>query len=449
MKAVALGAAALVGLMALAGCGKHGRDAPADGRVTIRFVGWGAPEERAVFAEALAELEHERPSIRVVYTQVPGVGYDYLNKLRLMIVAGMAPDVFYVPDGAFPELVRSGTLLDLEPYVRASTVIDVGAIWPTAIDRYRWSGERLHEGDLHALPKDLGPMVMFYNLALLRLRGVPAPRHDAPLTWAEAIAMWRALTFEQGGIQRWGLTGFPYDAAVWSSGGEILSPDRRSWLLTTPVGTRAVQWCADLALREGVAPNPARLGPEAAQGSELFEAGLAATHIDGRWMVPRYRRLSFDWDVALVPSPERGAPSIARSGSVGLGVSAKSAHPAEAFAVVEFLAGPRGQAKLTETGFQLPNQRALARTDTFLQPGRRPAHAEVFIAAAETSRPGPATLTPTAFWHDVFGTYVDAVWRGDRTAADLFPEIRPRIEQALRSSATGAADARGDVRGAR
>ncbi|HVH44180.1 MAG TPA: extracellular solute-binding protein, partial [Labilithrix sp.] len=284
-------------LVLSAACRKHTGEPPVDaGRVTVTFVGWGAPEERVIFAEALAELEREKPHIRVVYTQVPGVGYDYLNKLRLMIVADMAPDVFYMPDGAFPEIVRSGALMNLEPFLKESR-LDLGAMWTTAVDRYRSSGERAHEGDLFALPKDLGPMVMFYNVELLQKRRVARPPADEPLTWAEALVKWRALTFDDGRLHRWGITRFPYDAAVWSSGGEILSPDGRSLAMTSPVAIGAFQWCADLALREGVAPNPARL-PEAALGSELFEAGLAAMHVDGRWMVPRYRKLSFDWDVA-------------------------------------------------------------------------------------------------------------------------------------------------------
>jgi multiple sugar transport system substrate-binding protein len=427
-----IGRRVLVALLVL-GLGACAKDRRDETRVSVSFVGWGAPEERGVMAEALAELERAYPNIDVNYTQVPGVGYDYLNKLRLMIVAGMAPDVFYVPDGAFSEIVRGGALLDLEPFL-ATSALDLNEIWPTALDRYRFDGERVHVGTLYALPKDLGPMAMFYNADLFRTRGVPPPPPGASLSWSEAVAMWRKLTFEDGGIERWGLTGFPYDAAVWSSGGDILSPDGSTWAMTSPASIAAFQWCADLALREKVAPNPTRLGAESALGTELFEAGLAATHIDGRWMVPRYRHLPFDWDVAPIPVPVKGAQLVTRSGSVGFAVSAKSRHPKEAFTVVEYLAGPRGQAILTATGLQLPNQRDLATTDVFLQRSLRPAHAEVFVEAAEASRPGPATQTPNAFWADAFAAYAEEVWRGDRKAADLFPEIKPRIDQALRAA---------------
>jgi multiple sugar transport system substrate-binding protein len=428
-------AVAAVALAAVTGCTRHDaeRRAQAEGRTTITFVGWGAPEERQVLLEVIAAYEQKHPLVYVNYTQVPGVGYDYLNKLRLMLVAGMPPDVFYVPDGAFGELVRTGALLELDPLVAASRVVDPHAMWSTAVERYRWNGHRLHEGSLYALPKDLGPTAMYYDADRLRARGVALPDPHEPMTWSEAVAMWHALTYDDGGVHRYGITSFPYEAAVWSSGEEVLAPDRRSWNLTSPVAIRAVQWCADLALREHVAPNPTRLGDQGGGGRELFEARLAAMHIDGRWMVPRFRQLEFDWDVAPIPVPERGARSITWSGSVGLAVSAKTHHPTEAFSLVEYLAGPEGQARLTATGLQLPNQKELAATSLFLQPGKAPRHAEVFVQAAETSRPASATLVPNAFWNDVFSSFVEEVWRGDRTAASLFPEIKPRIDQALRT----------------
>ncbi len=417
-------------LAAVVACGRHATGPP--GTVTIRFVGWGAPEERAFVREAVSALEARDPTLHVVYTQVPGVGYDYLNKLRLMIVAGDAPDVFYVPDGAFAELVRADTLLDLDPLVAAGGV-DVSAMWPTAVERYRWDGHRLHQGALYALPKDLGPMALYYDKDILRRRGVTPPDPREPMTWDEATAMWRALTYDDAGVHHYGLTAFPYEAAVWSSGAEILSPDRRAWLLADPNAERAVQWCADLANVEGVAPSPARVTAT----TELFEAGIAATHIDGRWMVPRFRTLPFDWDVAPIPVPRRGAPSIARSGSVGFAIGKKTRHPREAFELVSWLAGPEGQSILVKSGLQLPNQRATANTELYLQRDRRPAHAEVFVDAARTSRSAPQTETLSAFWFDVYTIFSEPVWRGEHRASEVFPNIKPRIDQALRTADEG------------
>lgn len=421
-------------LLVLAGCAPEAEPPPRIARTTITFVGWGMPEERAIMRSALAAFERIHPEIQVEYTQVPGVGYDYLNKLRLMIVARRAPDVFYVPDGAFGEMVSQGVLHDIEGLVAQSKALRLADIWPTALARYRWNGRVLREGSLYALPKDIGPTVLYYNKDALRRRGVRPPDPRAPMTWDQALAAFRALTYRQGYVQHWGITGYPYEAAVWSAGGEIVDAERRRWLMSSEVAMDAVQWCADLALRHGVAPNLAR-GPGGGGGSsELFEAGLAAMHIDGRWMVPRYRRMSFDWDVAPVPVPRPGMKSVSWSGSVGLAISASSRHAAEAFALIEYLASPEGQTELARSGLQVPNQRSVSRTAAFLQPGQRPAHADVFLRAAETSRPGPATEMPNAFWHDVFLSFISEVWRGQRTARELLPELAPVVEQTLREN---------------
>jgi len=417
-----------------AACGGQNDRSSGDGHAdkSIVFVGWGAPEERSVIADVIALFEQSTPGVHVTYTQVPGLGYDYLNKLRLMIVGGRAPDIFYVPDGAFGELVRTGALLDLEARIASTGIVDLDAMWPSAIDRYRWNGRRLHEGNLYALPKDIGPTAMFYDADRFRERGVPLPDPDVPMTWDEARVMWASLSEPTARVRRYGTTGYPFDVAVWATGGEVLSPDRRTWAMVNPTAEGAVQWCADLALRDGVAPLPSRI--EGGGGRELFEARLAATHIDGRWMVPRFRKLGFDWDVAPIPMPDREHESIVWSGSVGLAVSANTRYPDEAFALVAWLAGPEGQTRLTRTGLQLPNQRALATTDVFLQPGERPAHARVFERAAWGSRPSPVTETANAFWFDVLSIFLDEVWRGRRTAASLFPELAPRVDAALREN---------------
>jgi multiple sugar transport system substrate-binding protein len=157
-------------------------------------------------------------------------------------------------------------------------------------------------------------------------------------------------------------------------------------------------------------------------------------HFDGRWAVPHFRKMSFDWDVAPFPVPKKGMKSVAWSGSVGFGINAKTQHAEEAFKLVEFMAGPEGQTTMTRTGLQLPNQIWLAKTDVYRQPGQKPAHPEVFVDAALTSRPGPWTDTPNTFWHDVFWTFIGKVWRGEKTAKAQLTEMAPLINQTLREN---------------
>jgi multiple sugar transport system substrate-binding protein len=254
------------------------------------------------------------------------------------------------------------------------------------------------------------------------------------MTWDEAIAVWKRLSFKEGRLQHYGISGYPYEAAVFSNGGRIVSEDKRSWVLDSPQGIAGVQWAADLGLVHKVAPDGAKSGSGSSSPGELFESQMAAMHIDGRWTVPRFRKMSFDWDVAPLPVPRKGMKSIGWSGSVGFGIGAKTPRAAEAFKLVEYMAGPDGQTAMTRSGLQLPNQRSLAATDVYMQRGQRPAHPEVFLDMAMTSRPGPWTDTPNTFWHDVYWTFVGKIWRGERKAKDLLPELSPLVNQTLREN---------------
>lgn len=404
---------------------------------TVNFVGWGGPEEKEVIATVIKQFEAKNPDVKIKYTQIPGGGYDYFNKVRLMIVGGLAPDVFYVPDGNFGELASRNVLMNLDPFIAKSKTLKTADIWESALVRYRWNGKQVHKGSQYCLPKDIGPFAMYYNKDLLKKMGVPFPDPHKPMTWDQAIAFWKRLSYKDNKkIQHYGVSGYQYESAVLAMGASMLSDDKQTWTLDSPKAIQAVQWVADLALVHKVAPDAAKTaaGTGSSSPTQLFESGLAACHFDGRYMVPRFRSMSFDWDVAPIPVPRAGMKSIACSGSVGFGIYAKSRKADASYRFIEYLSGPEGQSVMTKTGFQVPNQRWLAKSDVYRQPGLRPAHPEVFLAAAETSKPWPASETPNNFWHDVMWNFLPKVFRGERKAADLLPEAAPLINQTLREN---------------
>lgn len=139
----------------------------------------------------------------------------------------------------------------------------------------------------------------------------------------------------------------------------------------------------------------------------------------------------FAWDVLPVPvSPHTGRPA-GWSGSVGLAVSPACSHPDAAWRLVEFLSGPEGQAAQARTGFQIPNQRWLSTTAVFLQPGERPAHADVFLAAARFQQAGPPTHTPDGEWWDTLIRALAPAYRGEIGATDAVRRSRSEVQAAL------------------
>jgi multiple sugar transport system substrate-binding protein len=166
------------------------------GKIEISISSWGAPDERAVFEAVLEEFEKANPDIKVRFIHIPN---DYTTKMNTMIAGGTAPDVIFTSDGDFPRWVKQGAFLDITDRVMASTKLDLDDMWEQGLNRYRYDGKKTGTGAFYALPKDIGPTVMYYNKEIFDRLGVPYPSPDKPMTWDEALDMWKKLTVDENG----------------------------------------------------------------------------------------------------------------------------------------------------------------------------------------------------------------------------------------------------------
>lgn len=432
----AVAAVSLLLLFLFAAWGRAGGSQDRIGGRSLLFTGWGGIIERQVFAGLIAEFQRLHPEIRVDYRPVPR---DYPTKLKLMFAGGTPPDVFYLPDTEFPGFAASARVLNLQPWIDRSSVVRERDFWTSSLRRYRFDGRIFGQGSLYALPKDIGPTAMFVNLGLLRaaepalaarLRDGGASR---PLTWPEAEGLWRGLTRDldgDGRTDQWGTHGMTLEAAVWSHGGDFLSADgRRFTMPQDALALEAAEWLVGLQTRLKVAPMERQR--QSIPVDTLFLTGRLATFVGGRWMVPQFRKAAFSWDVFPVPVSPRTRRPAGWSGSVGLAVSSQCRFPDDAWKLVEFLAGPAGQAVQAETGFQIPNQQWLSHTAIFLQPGRRPEHPEVFIEAARYQDAGPPTRTPDDEWWDLLHRSLSRAYRGEVSATEAVRSAAPEVQQAL------------------
>jgi len=397
----------------------------------IIFAGWGGPEERQVFAHILDQFMRDNPDLKVRYIHVP---QNYMQKLQIMMAGGTPPDVFYIPDGDFPAFVVKETMVPLTDFIASSDVINEDEFWPSALSRYRYDGTDLGRGTLYALPKDIGPFAMYYNKDLFRKAGLPYPSATVPMTWDEAVEVWQKLTIvdpkRPGFVDQFGVAAFPQEAAVWSNGGEWLSGDGRTFTMPDdPLAIEAIQWVADLSLVKKCSPTPRQA--QSFDPGPMFDTGKLACIFTGRWGVPHFRTLSFDWDVAPIPVSPRTRRLSGWSGSVGLAISKTCPDKEAAWRLVEYIAGPRGQSVQSLQGFQIPNQKYLAKTDVFLQRDKRPQHAEVFIPAALAQRPGLATLAPNNEWLNEYHQRMSVVWKGEVSAEKGLRRMQPHVQKAL------------------
>ncbi|SFE06315.1 multiple sugar transport system substrate-binding protein [Paenibacillus catalpae] len=407
---------------------KESEQPPAE-KVEISISSWGAPDERKVFEAVLDEFQKANPNIKVKFIHIPN---DYTTKMNTMIAGNSAPDVIFTSDGDFPRWVKQGAFLDITQYVEASDKLDLNDMWEGGLNRYRYDGKITGTGSYYALPKDIGPTVMYYNKTIFDKLGVPYPSAEKPMNWEQALEMWKKLTVDENGDGKTDIFGAGpiwWEGFVWGNSGAVLSDDRKQFTLNETAAADAMQFIYDLTNTHKVVPDSRAL--QSMNDGQMFEAGKLATITGGRWMVPTYRKLKFDWDVAPIPS-NNGSWTNGWSGSVGLGVNAKSKHPEAAFKLVEFFSGIEGQTKMTELGFQIPNFKSMSDDEVYTQPGQKPEHSEVFIKAGEGQQAGTWTYLPNSKWLDTLNQNLSKFWTGKESAVDFFTKLKPQVEKDLK-----------------
>jgi multiple sugar transport system substrate-binding protein len=408
--------------------------AQAQEAVKLRFIGWGGPEEVEVFRSLVDSFNKANPDIVIEYEPIPD---DYVTKLKTQVAGGNAPDIAYVPDGEFSAFAPLGQLVNIQKLVDASKVFDAKNVWPSSLLRYRWdeATKSFNVGDLYALPKDIGPTVLYVNVDLFNKAGVPLPDPVKPLTWDQILDIGNKLTTDKNGkhptdsgfdannIEIFGFGDLWVENMIFGNGGRYYSDDKRQFVLPDDENAiAAIQFISDTAHKHHIRPTAQQTA--SVSFNQLFEAGKVGVTTQGRWQVTAWRKnLPFKWDTIPNPVGPSGKINAADencsfsgwSGSVGIAIfkgTNGEKNVDKAFKFLEWIAGPEGQKAQAALGFQIPNQVDVANSDAFLQPGQMPANSKVFIEAARCEWPGPWTQTP------YFGQWFDPhFWQGAWPAA--------------------------------
>jgi multiple sugar transport system substrate-binding protein len=375
-------AAAVAGLLLLAGCGTEPRR---DGAITLVFkharMFGNDPVPRLV-----AAFEARHPGVRV-RTEALGSGSDEQHQFLVINLEGtrgsrgpgfdvMMLDVIWVP-----EFARAGWLLDLTP---ALSPDELDPHFPAAAEAARWDGR------VWALPWNFNVGVLYYRADLLASHDLPIPRTDDEL--ARAVATVRdthpALDgYVWQGKQYEGLSCNVLES-LWAHGTTLLGASGE----VLPDAARAEAGFARLRgwIERGISP---------AWVSSADEELTRRAFGDGRAVFLRnwfYAMDLFEADgspvrgrVGIAPLP-RAHADVAAPGATGgslLGVSRATPHPEAAVAFVRFLASEEAQ-RILAGGSVLPTRRALYHDPALL--ATRP-HLPRFHDVALSARPRPIT----------------------------------------------------------
>lgn len=401
-------------------------------KTKLTFMGWGNDAEVATFQAMIDQFEAKYTDVEVDYVVVPNS--DYMTKLQGMIASGTQPDVFYCNPDYIMQLAMSGNLYNLTDYVANNDLFKEDNVWASALDFYRFDGTNVNVGDIYALPKDVSAFSVVYNKDLFDAAGIVPPTKENPWTWDDYLKAAQAMTTGEGDNKIYGSAPYSLESAIWSNGADWLDSTYSKITIDDAKFIDALQWCADLRTKYGVAPSVAE---EASLSSyDRFMQGKLGMMGVGSWATADlWSKCNFNWDLMAWPkAPSTGKNAIWIGGS-GLAVSPNSKNVEAACNLAAFLAFNEDTQRTSyKAGQSVPTLKDMAYGE-YLKMDAKPANKQAFLDILDGyGRRATQTFTFSTEWWNDFNSGVTAVFEGQMTAEEYCTSAKDNLQSLLDDS---------------
>lgn len=319
---------------------------------TIVVARWGGNDaETAAFAKMLEEFKAETGIIpeEKVYT-------DYDTQLKADLIAGAAPDVFYVDAFMAPFYISQEVL----------TEIDRNSV---NADKFYSSLTKPFEKDnkLYAVSKDFSTLALYYNKKWVSESEIPSTQEE--LYGAEFLAKIQkklpegviALTYNQDLARLLDL--------LQIDGTDIVKNGNKS-NLGSPAVINNLKMIYDAAAAKRIM-TPADLGM--GWNGEAFGNERTAMMIEGNWVYGTLKQQFPDVDFGIVEVPTYKNKKTTMVFTVGYAIGRDSKEPEAALEFIKFATGPKGMTTWCSGAGVLPSRSDVADSmgvakDPFLAP---------------------------------------------------------------------------------
>ncbi|HUX86067.1 MAG TPA: extracellular solute-binding protein [Chloroflexota bacterium] len=293
-----------------------------------------------------------------VTLKIDEITYGDMAKKQLAEMAtGTLQDLTYNSIKWIDYNIYKGAFLPIDAYVKSKDP-GIADFIPVAIE----SGK--YEGKLYALPSEVNSgnqNIVIYNKDLLDAKGIKPPTDD----WKQTDFIDMASKLNDPANKVYGTDYFPgtyydYGALLLSNGGQILSDDGKTFLLSDPKSIPMAQWATDIRVKYKIAPSRADT-----QGIS-FPAGKVALHTDGVQSIIALNKTiagKFKWDAVLGPTGPEGRRGF-DSFVLNWAIYAKSKVPETAYELMTYFTDEVQQAWSFANQGQPPTRKALWDSDT-------------------------------------------------------------------------------------
>jgi multiple sugar transport system substrate-binding protein len=437
---VALAAAAVLAACGGTGGSPRAQQAADTDDGPVRLLLFGDPHELKAYGD-LVDAYRSRSGGKQVQLVEASDREDLIARLSTSIAGGSPPDVFLLNYRYYAQFAAKEAIAPAGPRLASSGAIKEADFYPQALDAFRWRGQ------LMCMPQNVSSLAVYYNRTLFRKYGVAEP--PAGWTFTDLVSTAAALTRDRQGnpVKAAEAEGTPTVATyglgveptlirlapfLWSNGGALVddpaNPSRLS--LDSPQATAVLREFFGLRQSYGVVPTDEEV--EAEDDASRFANGRLAMLLSSRRETTTFRAIKgFEWDVA--PLPRFGAEQAGVLHSDAYCITSRSPRQNAAWQFVEFAMTAEGQRILARTGRTVPSNIAVSRSDAFLDPGKPPKRAQVFLDAIEHVRPVPTLSTWPEIEDAVEPILEDAFYKGlsvDQVATRIDAATKPIFARA-------------------
>lgn len=317
------------------------------GTVVLKF--WAMGREAEVVTALLPEFERAHPGVRV---EVQQLAWTAAHEKLLTAVAGDAtPDLCQLGNSWIPEFTTLKSLAPLTSRIATSMVVRQDDYFPGI-----WA-TNVVGGATYGVPWYVDTRLLFYRRDLLAQAGFRNP----PRTWdewhAQLVAIKRLVGPDRYGVLL-PLNEFePLQVLALAQPEPMLRDGARYGNFRSRSFRQALAFYARL-FEEGLAP-PVTNTQISNVWLELGR-GYYSFYVSGPWNIGEFRRRlppeqQGTWMTAPMPGPV--GPGASNAGGSSLVIFRRTRHPAEAWALIEYLSRPEIQQRFHALTGDLPPRR--------------------------------------------------------------------------------------------
>ncbi len=324
---------------------------PSQSLPTRKLVVWvDTPAIGASIRQRIGPFVQAHPNLDVtVFDQFGKIqNGDVSIAIEALTSSELSPDVVALTDRDFRLMSNRDDLLNLSPYIIQQDDFATDDFFPAAFDAFRDRGKQ------YAIPSEVVPWVIFYNKQLFESAHVDEPA----LNWTVSDFIAAGQRVAAASSQKQQVVGFVADPTVavlpfietfGVAPDDAVDDPFARWLDDRRTAD-AVQWFADLGLREGLMPTE--------QGNRTLgfwyggRAAMAGFFMDQRGQAPAFFQREanltptttasptpvaawrFPWGVTMVPKAEVQTTVYYVS---GYGIAQTSKDPDDAWQLIDFL----------------------------------------------------------------------------------------------------------------